>query len=914
MLKRLGLASSVSLAALLAATAAHAQDSAPTNAPPSGAVQPGPSDTGAADDIVVTGIRAALRASIDAKRESSVIADIISAEDIGKFPDKNVAEALQRVPGIVINREFGEGERVSLRGTAPNLTKTLVNGHGIATADWFILDQLAATRSFNYLTLPAEIVGQLDVYKSSQADVEEGGIGGTINVHTRHPLDLPAWSLNASVQGVYSERSGKFDPQASGLLSWKNDLGTVGVLIGGVYQKRRIRRDGVEVLGYQDATSTTGQTAQVPALIGSALFQQERERYGGNVELQFKPSDSVEVIATGIYSRFNASNFNQNYLAWTSNALGGGGTLSNATVADGTFVRGTVTSSAGGTTGRAVVYDTIYRDAYAETYSGDLDLKFTTGSGGVLHLKGGYTKANGETANQPFYEGGAPGAFTFDITGRVPQVSFTGVNPTNPNALAFDFASLHNVGNVDEEKYGYIDFEQPLDGPLAAIKFGAKYTDHDREAFFLATTYGSFFVPLGDPAVGVGCGGRPCVSSDFAGGSLPGNFLKNIAEPGTLRNYFNVDTTKLQQILFSQPAANRARIVNPPENYSINEKTYGGYVMAKVGSTDTTYHANIGLRVVRTEQTSRGNLLGVPATTPGAVTNNAFGVFLPVTVKRSYTDFLPAVNVWFDLNPQLVLRFGAGRTIARPDYTDIVPRVSLNPGSLSGDGGNPNVNRYESDDYNASLEFYPDRETIVAGAVYYKNIANYIVNRTVQERFPIQTTTPNLSRCTPAAGFSVANPLYDCLFDINRRSDGAGGHNFGAEFQLQRRLFGPFGVVLNYTFSDAKSDSGDPIPGNSKHSLNATGYFENDWLSARVSYNYRSAFFINIDRATPLNQGETDSLDASLSVKLTDNISLTGDAVNLLNRKIYQYSGTETRFRALYDNGRIFYAGARVKF
>ena len=906
---RLGLASSVSLAALLAATAAQAQDSAPTDSAPSGAVQPAPSDTGAADqeDIVVTGIRAALQASIEAKRESSVIADIISAEDIGKFPDKNVAEALQRVPGIVINRVFGEGERVSLRGTAPNLTKTLVNGHNIATADWFIEDQLAATRSFNYLTLPAEIVGQLDVYKSGQADVEEGGIGGTINVHTRHPLDLPRWSLNASIQGVYTERSDKFDPQASGLVSWKNEAETFGVLLGGVYQKRRIRRDGVEVLGYQTATSTGGQTAQVASLIGSALFQQERERYGGNVELQFKPSDQLEVIATGLYSRFNAANFNQNYLAWTANALGGGGTLSDATVEDGTFVKGTVTSTP---TGRAVVYDAIYRDAYAETWSGDLDVKYTFDGGGLLHLKGGYTKAKGETADQPFYEGGAPGAFTFDLTGRVPQVSFTGVDPTNPAALAFDFASLHNVGNRDEEKYAYIDFEQPLDGALSAIKIGAKYTDHDREAFFFATTYGSFFVPL----AATGCGGSPCTSADFAGGSLPGDFLQNIAEPGTLTNYFDIDTGKLQNILFGQPAANRARIVNPPENYSINEKTYGGYIMAKVGSADTSYHANIGLRVVRTEQTSRGNLLGVPASTPGAVTDNAFGVFLPVTVKRGYTDVLPAVNVWFDLNSQLVLRFGAGRTIARPDYTDIVPRVSLNPGALTGDGGDPNVNRYESDDYNASLEFYPDRQTIVAGAVYYKNIANYIVNRTVQELFPVQTTTPNLSRCTPAAGFGPDNPLYNCLFDINRRSNGAGGHNFGAEFQLQRRLFGPFGVVLNYTYSDAKSDTGDAIPGNSKHALNATGYFENDWLSVRASYNYRSEFFINIDRASPLNQGETDSLDASINLKVTDNISLTADAVNLLNRKIFQYSGNETRFRALYDNGRIFYAGARVKF
>ena len=153
-----------------------------------------------------------------------------------------------------------------------------------------------------------------------------------------------------------------------------------------------------------------------------------------------------------------------------------------------------------------------------------------------------------------------------------------------------------------------------------------------------------------------------------------------------------------------------------------------------------------------------------------------------------------------------------------------------------------------------------------------------------------------------AGGAAVAAALGGLLLDD------------GVELQASRRIWGPFGAIVNYTYSDAKSDSGDPIPGNSKHALNLTGYFENDFLSLRASYNYRSAFFINIDRASPLNQGETQSLDASANLKLTDNIALTADAVNLTNAKIYQYAGTETRFRALYDNGRIFYAGVRVKF
>ena len=180
------------------------------------------------------------------------------------------------------------------------------------------------------------------------------------------------------------------------------------------------------------------------------------------------------------------------------------------------------------------------------------------------------------------------------------------------------------------------------------------------------------------------------------------------------------------------------------------------------------------------------------------------------------------------------------------------------------------------------------------------------MNTTSQEIFPIETTTPNLSRCTPAGG---SNPnLWNCLFDINRRSNGAGGTNKGFEIQVSRPIWGGFGVIGNYTYSDAKSNSGDPIPGNSKHAFNVTGYYESGPASVRLSYTYRSKFFIDIDRASPLNQKSTASLDASASYKLTDNIWITADAVNLTNEKIEQYSGTTVRPRGIYDNGRQVYA------
>ena len=201
------------------------------------------------EEIVVVGIRRSLRDSLTAKQMSNAVIDVVSAEDVGKFPDKNLAEAIQRVPGVVINREYGEGERVSIRGTAPNLTRTLYNGHTLATADWFLLDQLNTTRSFNYLMLPADIIGQVEVMKSSQANVEEGGVGGVVNVKTRNPLDLEPFRVYLNAQAVHTDLAGETDPHLSGLVSWKNADETFGVLAGLVRHERNIRRDGVEVLG-----------------------------------------------------------------------------------------------------------------------------------------------------------------------------------------------------------------------------------------------------------------------------------------------------------------------------------------------------------------------------------------------------------------------------------------------------------------------------------------------------------------------------------------------------------------------------------------------------------------------------------------------------------------------------------------
>jgi iron complex outermembrane receptor protein len=878
---------------------AQSEPTPPPNKPADEQTQPPPDQVQpVTEEITVVGMAESLREAVKVKRESPGIVDAVVAKDVNKLPDKNLAEAVQRVPGVVINREFGEGERVSLRGVAPNLVHTTVNGHNVAVADWFVLEQLAATRSFNYLLLPSELIGLLTVYKSPTAELDEGGIGGTIDVQTRKPLDLKPFAFSASVQDAYTQKSSSHDPNVSALVSWKNPTNTLGVLFSAVLDKRDIRRDGVEVLGYFPQTGTG---VLVPSLIGSALFQQERERKAFDAAFQFRPTGRLELNLNGFWSRFGADNINQNYLAWGSNALGGGGTLTNTTMQGNTAVAGTISSASNGTAGRGVVYDAIDRKAFAKTWYGDLDGTYTASDTWIMHFDVGHTRADGDTDSQPFVEFGAPATFSYDLRGRTPQVHFVNINPDNPGQMEFDFASLHHITNDDSESYSYVDAEKSLNaGALKSLKFGVKYTDHERDTDFQATTYGGFFLPL----AGTGCGGHPCTAADFAAGLTPGDFLGGISAPGTLSSYWSVDRGRVENILFNSFSG--TRIPNPPEVFSVQEKVSGAFAMANLKWA--SWRGNAGLRLVRTDQTSTGNIVG-----GAGEIQNAFGNFTHVSADRSYTDYLPSINLARDITSQLVLRVAAARTMARPDFTDVSPRVSLNPGSLTGQGGDPDVDPYRANQADLSLEWYHGNDDVFSGALFYKDIESFITDQPVQQSHLIQTDTPNLSLCTPA--FTTAFPnRYSCQFTINQRVNGGGGKVKGLELGLLQKLAGGFGIQANYTYSDAKAD--DPeleIPGNSKHSGNLIGFFENDRLAARLAYSYRSEFFVTFDRSTRLNQDSLKSLDASLAVNVYRGLALTVDGVNLTDEKIVQFASDSFRPRAVYDNGRYYFLGFRYQ-
>lgn len=933
------LTATVSASALLTSSFAYAQDS-----------------SGGDDEIIVTGIRYSLKQSLDVKRNADSMVEAITAVDIGKFPDKNVAESLQRITGVSINREFGEGERISIRGTDTNLTRTMLNGHAVASADWFILDQISASRSFNYLMLPSEIVSSVEVYKSPQADMDEGGVGGTVNVKTARPLDGKDFSAAGSVGMAYNALADKAKPTASAAINWRNEDKTFGVNIAGVYQNRDIRRDGFEVLGYSNVADGPNNNlpvggADVPDLIGSALFQQNRERIGLNATVEFEPSDQLNVVASGFYSKMDANNSNVNMLVAPSR--GGGGTNFTANVVDGTALSGTTTNT--------VFQDTFFREAATDTLAVDLDVTYELNDRTTWHANGGYSKANGDTSRQIAFEAQQNDVeFNYDLTSGVPEVSFTSLNPTDPtdpfyvNGVGWAAGTILN--NADDEFYLFSDIEHELEGtgPFKSVKAGVKYTDHTRDVRHRLVQRRSLFNWGGGGFAGCdGSGGVNIFDSDAArtaagshncgvadiAGNTPDNFLDDISEAGSLDAYVLADIDSLVALwdqlpgtVWAQPGDDFANATHDwaPGSYDVNEKTIGGFIMAKLEGEG--WRGNFGTRVVQSDVTAHHFDLGLAAGDPGTETNNFGNVpaFNGYVARRenttSYTDVLPSANFVFDVNDDMLVRLAAARTMTRPDFNNLSSFQSLNTTSFTGsNGGGVNLNPYRANQFDVSFEWYKDDTTAFNVGLFYKDLSTLVVQSSGIER--IATTvgvddngTPadptddfaDLSggNCTFVSG-TFPNELYDCDFSITRPRNAAGATLQGIEVAAQKSFDNGFGVLANYTYTDAEQSDGLPMPGASKHIANVSGFYENDALSARLSYTVRSEFFLRLDRATPLFQDTTSSLDAAVSYNLTDNFSVSLDALNLLDNKLTQFSNTKDRVSAIYDNDRTFFVTLR---
>ncbi|GAB1052557.1 MAG: TonB-dependent receptor [Shewanella algae] len=794
-------------------------------------------ETANIEKIEVRGMRASMKASVNTKRFSDAVVDAVTSEDIGKFPDSDVGESLGRIPGVAVNRQFGQGQQVSIRGASAQLTSTQLNGHSVASTGWF--DQQAIDRSFNYTLLPPEMVGSIEVYKSSQADIAEGGIGGTVIINTRKPLDLDANSVFLSAKGDYGSVSEEIDPEASGLYSWKNEDENFGVLLAGSWSQTDYQRNGIEtLLGWGEIVPTT--------------FQQDRERTAINLVLQYRPTDRLELGLNYMNLELDANNANTSIFLFPTQR--GDYTCEQVNAA------GVCTKINHSDQGGFAWAQTWARKASMSSDTVDFNFNYEADNF-TVEGRIGRTEAEGGTDLTANYGNsiGVPADFAgiYDATGDKINIDiankyFEAGDFNDPLATAG--WALKKQPNTDEETFAQLDFNFPVSwGAISTIKTGVSYADHEVTQMTDAAIVNDAKVLTKDASAYYNG-----TMSSGAGFTLPEPiFDAMIADAYAAIDGFTVDKSGYG---------------------TIQEENLALYAMATFAGEG--FRGNFGFRYISTDIESDYYAL------------NDQGQFADdlSTDKSSYNDVLPSVNIAFDLSEDVILRASAAQVISRPNYAELFATSTL-PGYNDGTPFNEKLVRgsvalepFKATQADLSLEWYFSDSGLFAATYFIKDVSSFITTKQKLNQ-QIGIEDPNL---VTEGESSCGVGIYDC-WTVSEKYNADGGSIDGIELQLQDSFDNGLGYSVNYTFADASSpaenypDRVGVFSDSSKHTVNLVGYYEMDDFSARLAYNWRSEYMM---RELPGFYGNRQhesygTLDLSASYSVTDYLDITFEAVNI---------------------------------
>lgn len=815
--------------------------------------------------IEVRGIRRSLSESLNTKRFADAVVDAVSAEDIGQLPDSDVGQALGRIAGVTVGRTFGQGSSVTIRGTDPLMTLTTLNGQNVASTGWY--DQMNIDRSFNYSLLPPELIGGMEVYKSTQANLVEGGIGGTVIVKTRKPLDMFANTAFVSLKGEYGSVNENVAPEISGLYSWKNSNETFGVLVSAAYVDREYLRRGTEAdLDWGNRSS-----------IQPSSFLQEQTREALDATFQFRPNDKIELGAHIMTMTLGADSLGANMYINTDTDWGDG--PSNCTKFNAAGV--CVVSNTPDNRASKVFFQNWARLGEMTSDSFEFNAKYS-GEGFTLTGIAGSTKAEGGTEMTANFGYGWWG----DKFGQVKwagQVDATGHQiAINGRDMSFSRDQLDTtVGtstwtgtrgpNSDEEQYLQLDADYDLDlGVLNKFETGVRFTSHEFERSEYRAIY--------DPSKA-----NVFNTSDLYNGTMELGYAGYTIPKGDVNAMINATNSLVSKFSYSRPGYGKIA----EDNFSM----YGMFSFAGEG-----FRGNFGVRYISTEVTSSGHVIdGVSSNELGVNTGWSADV---QRVKGDYSDFLPSFNVTFDLATDVMLRFSAGQAITRPTYdTLFTASISGYPDDRRGNEqitfGNPALDPMKSSQADLSLEYYYGPSNMISATYFVKDISNFIVANT---KFNQQIGAVNNDLLVPADNWTVNNYV-----------NAGGGTIDGIELQLNHTFGNGFGIASNYTFAEADApaevytDRLSVFTESSKHSANLVGFWEDHEYSARLAYNWRSEYMVREYGKYYGNRMHDDygTLDLTLGWNVTDYAKLRLEVVNMTAEDDVQYGaaafGTEVK-------------------
>ncbi|CAD7717580.1 hypothetical protein LMG31886_25400 [Xanthomonas hydrangeae] len=871
----------ISVATLLSAQA-YAQDATTTAAP---AQDP---TTQQLDTVQVTGTRSSVTKAQLVKQNAEQIVDSIVAEDIGKLPDNNVAEALQRISGIQITRNYGEGSSIAIRGLTQ--VRTELNGRDIFTAN--------DGRGLSFEDVSAELLGGVNVYKNPSADMIEGGLGGTVDLRTRLPFDYDGRKIAGSVQYNHYDLADDGKPAFSGLFSdrWQTGIGEIGLLVNYSQQKSPFRQDTISIEPWYTQTDLPGyigQEVSVPHGAGINTTVGERERKTGAFAMQWRPNDSVEVYTQVLRSEYDFSWHDYSFFALTG--------TNNMQGLPGIQVNGRNEFVNGSFQNVPTESNTSLTERHSVTTDYSLGGKWTVNEKLTLSTDFQYVDATTTGTRYILSTGQSTSPqFNVDFRGDLPRLSVTdssGAEGYLADVNNYDGWRYH-LDNKDDNKG--TEFAWRADMDLAfdsdfvrSFKAGVRYTDRDAETkgniyrfMCINNCAGAPFSQF--PSVGVVT--NPITDFFRGEGHAFGPTLT--ASDAAVANY--------QQTLATFGAS---PLEFSPNNINAQtEKTYAAYGVLRFGvdSDSIPFDGNIGVRVVRTEVGSTGVRTG---------TDGEGGGLIPVDAQQTYTDVLPSLNLRWMLSDTLQWRFAASRGISRPTFDRLNPNLSLSTGSsngastFTGRAGNPDLEPVKADQFDTALEWYFGQGSMMYGTLFYKKIEGFIAD-------------------------SVFNEVYDGrVWQITRPVNGDAGKIRGAElgytqfFDFLPGWLSGFGLQTNYTYVDSEAPSPTatdtngqaltvPLEGLSKNSYNAILSYETSRFQGRVAYNWRSDWLVttagNGTGNLPVYNKGFGQLDASLRFNINDVWSISLDGVNLLDTRRESYLGSESRYRDFVINDRRY--------
>lgn len=849
---------------------------------------PEPQDDGA---IIVTGIRQSLGAARDIKRNAVQFVDAIVSDDIGKLPDRNVAESLSRVSGIQVDRGIAEGTNVSVRGLRQNVY--LFNGREIVDATGrggIGLDQLGSS-TYGILSLvPSELISRLEVTKLAGADDIAGALGGIVDINTRKPLDGPS-SIAARAGASYDSLTKKPSYEMFGLVSQKFAGDTLGVLVSASYGRRKLSQQGLDTFsGYTQFTSG-GVTRFGHSDARPEEITETRTKFGLDGVIQWKPAPGVEITLDSFYSKLISDR--ERY--WISfNPQTG---LTNATYSpNNVLISGTSTAP--------VLTNSEFAYTKADTWSSALNGKFDVSDRIEASAELSYNRSTSSYDQnylrlQPLTTITPSTSFDFS-KGDLGAYSISGINLSDPSQLRFTILFDNLYRAKTEATAARTDWSMKLgEGFLDKLNIGLRAQKLDTRVNpsladirptggIVATSLAQYLTLHSNPDFAQG---------DFAG--LPRSFL---AANGSIAGGCGVWTNVAA---ISQAAA----CLNPTQTatalagtYRIKENFTEGYAKLdfKVeGALDLA--GNIGVRYLHRDMTSIGNLIG------------ATGGVTPTTFKRNDDEWLPSATVKMNVAEGLILRLGAAKVVAFPNTADLNNGVTLNNTAVfvngvqttpgTGSGGAPNLNPFKANQFDASLEYYFGRQALFSVGLFYKDVSTFIVAKQSAETF------------------NNVNYL------INRKINGDGAKVKGIEALLQLPFYflpgalDGFGIVATYSYIDSSTPIRDAVgrvlafPGLSKNNANLVGYYEKGPVSFRVAYNWRDDYLVGLSGANTgiYNDAYTD-LSTTFRYDISKNFSLNLEANNLLNQHQRTYDGSPEALRTNLFFGRMYKASLSVKF